>query len=374
MASSLHQWESDPLFSAAEVVQDSADRMESIFRALLHELSLVQSDHSDPKLLASIDFHRRDLATILETTKWQLEDFQRAVSLSVIVEKSQMKEDVISRHKQFIQAIREQIIHVEESLTETSMGNSMRNKERVYLNEEDRDGFALFLSGGGSSQPLECHEVGDSGLLRRFLNSTTTTSAKDTSHSVEHKSAEFETLNINGHEHMDHKLDSRENNLRKAGSYSATPLGIQAVTSLPEISRNRYGDDGSWDLESNEAKPKNIFHENKLRGFRSRTNLYGFFNNPWTAYWSRVSRNYTKKLKDGEEQRHSPSATSVPNHDQSWLGTWRARYQRAPYYVQLNRHSIQLISFIIFALIILGKKYFFYKIFLTFAVFLVLQI
>lgn len=26
MASGLHQWESDPLFSAAEVVQDSADR------------------------------------------------------------------------------------------------------------------------------------------------------------------------------------------------------------------------------------------------------------------------------------------------------------------------------------------------------------
>jgi len=27
MGSSLHQWESDPLFSAAEVVQDSADRL-----------------------------------------------------------------------------------------------------------------------------------------------------------------------------------------------------------------------------------------------------------------------------------------------------------------------------------------------------------
>lgn len=27
MATSFHQWESDPLFSAAEVVQDSADRL-----------------------------------------------------------------------------------------------------------------------------------------------------------------------------------------------------------------------------------------------------------------------------------------------------------------------------------------------------------
>lgn len=30
MASSFHEWESDPLFSAAEVVQDSADRLDSI--------------------------------------------------------------------------------------------------------------------------------------------------------------------------------------------------------------------------------------------------------------------------------------------------------------------------------------------------------
>ena len=47
-------------------------RMESIFRLLLHDLSLLQGDHSDPKLLSAIDFHRRDLATILETTKWQV--------------------------------------------------------------------------------------------------------------------------------------------------------------------------------------------------------------------------------------------------------------------------------------------------------------
>lgn len=31
MGSSLHQWESDPLFSAAEVVQDSADRLVFVF-------------------------------------------------------------------------------------------------------------------------------------------------------------------------------------------------------------------------------------------------------------------------------------------------------------------------------------------------------
>ena len=47
-------------------------RMESIFRFLLHELGLVQDDFPDPKLHASIDYHKRELATTLETAKWQV--------------------------------------------------------------------------------------------------------------------------------------------------------------------------------------------------------------------------------------------------------------------------------------------------------------
>lgn len=69
---SLHKWESDPLFSAAEVVQDSTDRMESVYRLLLHEQGLVHAEHPDSRLLTSVNYHRRDLATILETTKWQV--------------------------------------------------------------------------------------------------------------------------------------------------------------------------------------------------------------------------------------------------------------------------------------------------------------
>ncbi|PQQ18403.1 hypothetical protein Pyn_23497 [Prunus yedoensis var. nudiflora] len=127
MASSLHQWESDPLFAAAEVVQDSADRMESVFRLLLHELSLIQGDCPDLKLLVSIYYHKRDLATTLETAKWQLEDFERAVSFSAVAGKPQLREDVISRHNQFIRAIREQILYVEKNLEGTSIGDPMRN-------------------------------------------------------------------------------------------------------------------------------------------------------------------------------------------------------------------------------------------------------
>lgn len=62
-------------------------------------------------------------------------------------DKSQSKEDVISRHWQFIRAIREQINHVKTSVDGSSMGDSMKKSEWINLNEQDRDGLALFLIG-----------------------------------------------------------------------------------------------------------------------------------------------------------------------------------------------------------------------------------
>ena len=54
---------------------------------------------------------------------------------------------MISRHKQFIRAIREQIVQVEKSLVDSSLRKSVRNTEWINLDEQDRDGLALFLSG-----------------------------------------------------------------------------------------------------------------------------------------------------------------------------------------------------------------------------------
>ncbi|XP_062002619.1 uncharacterized protein LOC133720374 isoform X1 [Rosa rugosa] len=381
MASGLHQWESDPLFSAAEVVQDSADRMESTFRFLLHELSLVQNDFPDPKLHASIDYHKRDLATTLETAKWQLEDFERAVSFSAMTGKSQIRGDVILRHKQFIRAIREQIAYVEKSLEGTSIGDPMRQTEWINLNEQDRDGLALFLSGANATEHSDSYDGEDSSMLRRFLDPTTSSSAKDsTSGIVEQKSREIENLNRNGVVHVDHSIDSRkENNLRKVSSYPNTRSGFE----FTETSCNRYGEGGSWDLEANEAKPESFLSKNKLRVVWSRINAYGFLTNIWTLYGSRVTRNYTKRFKDGEEQSHSPSSADVSHapqghqgtwlangyrnfevlsvqvrtkimHLQTWLGVIRARYQRSPYRIQVQRRAVQLVLIIVFGLIVLG--------------------
>lgn len=376
MGSSLNQWESDPLFSAAEVVQDSADRMESIFRHLLHEQSLVQVEHPDPKLLLSLDYHRRDLATTLETAKWQLEDFERAVSLSSMMDKSQMREDVNSRHKHFVRAIREQIIHVEKSLEDTSLQVPTRNTEWVNLNEQDRDGLALFLSGGNPNENFNRYDSEDSSMLRRFLDPTTASSSKDSaSGPVEHSSREIENLNINGVSHIDHNLDSR-----KVGSHYSSRFGFEAPDCIQETSSIRHGDDGSWDLEANEPKPNSFFYENKLRGLQSRLNVFGFLNRLWTASRSRVTKNYTKRLKDGEEQGHSPSYVdaslgAMGQHFASgysssqgiyssvltkvmilcnWLGACWAKYQRSQFYVRVNLRFIPLILIILLTVIIIG--------------------
>lgn len=314
---SLHRWESDPLFSAAEVVQDSADRMESIYRLLLHEQSLIHGDHPDSRLLTSINYHRRDLATILETTKWQLEDFEKAVSLSAVMNKFQTTEDVIVRHTQFIGAIREQINQVEKSLEDSFVGKSIRNSEWVNLNKQDRDGLALFLSGGNPPEHVTHHDVEGSNILRRFLDPTTASSSQDDG-IIEHESQENESMKMNGCGHVNQYYGSeKQSNLRKVGSHYSPGLGLDTLDSLQETSCSRHNEDQNWDLEANETKPKSFFHNNSLRGNYSGLNIFSYLNNLCSAHESRIARNYTKRLKDGEEERNSPSYIDVSHAGQS---------------------------------------------------------
>lgn len=320
----------------------------------------------------------------------QLEDFERAVSFSATAGKPQPQEDVISRHNQFIRAIREQILYVDKNLEGTSIGDPMRNTECVNLNEQDRDGLALFLSGGNDTDHSGCYDVEDNSILERFLDPITSSAKDSTSGIVENKSRGIENLNMNGVVPLDRAIDSRkENNLTKVGSYNrfgeGTRLSSELTDYFPETSGDRYGGDGSRDLEANEAKPESFFCENKLRRFCSITNVLGFLNNIRTVYGNRVTRNYTKRFKDGEEQSHSPSCAADVSHAaqgqrqgtrlafgyrnfrelcvgvrskvmylQSWLGVFRARYQRSPYDIQVQWHSVQLVLIVVLTLIILG--------------------
>lgn len=381
MGSILQQWESDPLFSAAEVIQDSADRMESIYRLLLHEQSLGQGDHSDPRLLSSIEFYRRDLATILETAKWQLEDFERAVKVSAMMDNSRTRENVVFRHNQFIKAIKEQIYQVEKSLGDQHMGNSIKNSDWVNLNQQDRDGFALFLSGGNPTEAVNHINSDDDNVLYRFLDPTSTSGLKDGG-VVGHGTGEIEELDTNSAPNVENYYDSkRENNMRKVGSHYLTQTGFDAVDSSQEASSTRnHLEDSSWDLEACEGNAKRFFHDNKSKGYYSRMDFFRFPKNLLTAFGSKAAGSYTKRLKDGDEQEHAQLFNGVSYAPQGQHGeknltstnrslggfysgffsklmhlcTRLQSSNASSYRVQLSQRSMQIILSAVFSLVILG--------------------
>ncbi|KAK6939696.1 Syntaxin 6, N-terminal [Dillenia turbinata] len=137
MALEFDRWEKDPFFSAAEEVQESADRMGSTYRTWIHALK-------DPSNSWDSEGLRRDLRTALGTTKWQLEEFVRAVGSSY---KYKLGDDARDRHRQFILAIESEISTVETSLQEAALSEGKASVPWVGLDEGERDELALFLSG-----------------------------------------------------------------------------------------------------------------------------------------------------------------------------------------------------------------------------------
>ncbi|CAA2984173.1 uncharacterized protein LOC111388432 isoform X1 [Olea europaea subsp. europaea] len=373
MRSKMMQWESDPLFSAAEIVQESADRMESTFRLLLHERSLVQRDHTDTRVLSSIEHNQRDLTTALETAKWQLEDFEREVNLSALRDDSQRRQNAITRHKQFIEAIREQIIYVEQSLENTSVRKSLTN---MNLNEQDRNGLALFLSGGKPVEHISTHDSKDN--TSRFFDPAASSSSND--NISERKAGETANLNMNMFAHLNHDLNLKGDKLRKVGSLHSTEMGFEPSSSIQNAANGSYNVNGSWDLEANEAKDKNHFPRSKLRGCCWIMSILGSLGNLFSIYGSRASRSFAKRLKDGEEQMHSPRSPEMQRHLRRLLSTcgcsgfhlpcpelsarvmhfcsrirtYIERCQIPLRRIQVSRHSILLISAMLLIIIVLG--------------------
>lgn len=374
MSSSLRQWESDPLFSAAEVVQDSADRMDSIFRLLLHEQSLVRENHSDAKLHKSIEYYRRDLATAVETAKWQLEDFEREVNLSATVDSSHARDNVISRHRQFVSAIRDQILDVENTLRDTSPGDLVKGTERVTLDEQDRNGLALFLSGEGASKHIPIQNFDDSNSMIRFLNPTASSNLD--SEIVEHNSGEH--LRMNGVTSMDKSFGFVENESREVRSHPSMSGNFGASCSLLEAVYDPNNKISCWDLEANETASRSFSNGSRSRGYNGGIKIFSSLRSLWYTYGSWASRSFTKRWKDGEEQRNSRHHALQGNcgqlslsciyirlqalysefgrlvHSSRWISQPWARCGRSPYYAQAKGYSKLLIPAIILTLIVLG--------------------
>ncbi|KAG5573422.1 hypothetical protein H5410_063188 [Solanum commersonii] len=138
MGSYFDRWEKDPFFSAAEEVQESADRMESTYRTWIHALMDTSGRWNSNELC-------RDLRTTLGTAKWQLEEFDRAVSLSY---NNTSTDDAKERHGEFVIAMDNQIKKVEKSLNESAFS---QGNQWVRLDERELDELAMFLSGPSTS-------------------------------------------------------------------------------------------------------------------------------------------------------------------------------------------------------------------------------
>lgn len=143
MTREFSKWEVDPFFPAAEEVQDSADRLESAYRTWIHVKSLTVEADED----SAIQFRRRELCTALGTAKWQLEEFDRAVSGLVAGDQRLVGEDAPGRHKQFIDAIWGQINSIEEALMASEDIRDLEALPAVKLDQEEKDDLAQFLSG-----------------------------------------------------------------------------------------------------------------------------------------------------------------------------------------------------------------------------------
>lgn len=151
MASGLALWEMDPLFAAAEDVQQSADRMESVYRNWLHIRALTEENAVE---LRSAELSHRELLTALDTAKWQLEEFKKAAMEALQVHSG---EGASKRHFSFIEAIWGQISTVENAVHESVDLKSSNSLDLVNFSDDERNQLAMFLSGCSS---MDLHTQG----------------------------------------------------------------------------------------------------------------------------------------------------------------------------------------------------------------------
>ncbi|CAH8349632.1 unnamed protein product [Eruca vesicaria subsp. sativa] len=152
MTTSLDRWEKDPFFAAAEEVQESADRMESAYRTWIKRGSSNVWDS---------DQLHRDLHAALGTTKWQLDEFQRAVQSSY---NNRLSNETRDRHREFTSVMETQVAKIEKSLKEADGGKG--TPRWVRLDEDDRNELALFLSGSSASEKKQLQETKQHGHRR----------------------------------------------------------------------------------------------------------------------------------------------------------------------------------------------------------------
>ncbi|XP_057794369.1 uncharacterized protein LOC131010749 isoform X2 [Salvia miltiorrhiza] len=337
MTSTFDRWEKDPFFSAAEDVQESSDRMESTYRTWIHAIK-------EPSGSWNLDELRRDLQTTLGTTKWQLEEFGRAVRSSY--PNSGSADDAKDRHRDFIVAIENQVKKVETSLKESTVRQGKPPLPWVRLDEGERNELALFLSGQSLSSPNKLfgkHQQGQENSLEGDQQVNNECS-RSSSHLVELAQVEGKGDKFSGH--------------RRTASASA--------------------DIGSWKI----AVADDVLHDSSSakpdRPPRKIPSFSGFLNSMESSMSQlKWSKNGYKKLKptDGPQDAgatlpraqiltrgintcYEKSKSCLEGCDDyekqwyGWYGSIQRQLQRSQYHVQYSR-PVQFVFSVILILCLL---------------------
>ncbi|KAL5202446.1 hypothetical protein ABZP36_013398 [Zizania latifolia] len=328
MVEGFGRWEADPLFPAAECVQDSADRMEGVYRLLLHERKLIHDDTLNTKLHIPIQYER-DVSTALGTTKWQLEQFEREVNATALSNKPNSRENAILQFRQFIRAISEQISQVEDSL-ESLRTDSSRYPKHSYSIEHDGDGLASFLSGSNSKD-------------NHLFYST------DTDEIVELKLDSIPT--VNGY-HFAQEHTSCE--LRYSGN------GVEGAANLQcscggSGCQGDHNDSSMHSLDSDDSVGRKHHFKSKLS-----RQYHSFMRNLW--FKNRGHENFTKRRKDGEVVDNMRNGSTLPSFNLPsseramyfWPELIKRRLSRSKCSKYYNHTQVRSATVLLIALTVLG--------------------
>ncbi|KAL6867633.1 hypothetical protein ACP4OV_015657 [Aristida adscensionis] len=203
MATSFDRWEKDPFFQAAEEVQESADRMESVYKIWVQERSGDDPGAASVSGGLSAGELRRELHTALGTAKWQLDELERAIRSNDEVFSA--GKDTRTRHDDFVAAIGYRILEVENNLKATNLAEGKSPLSWVHLDENERDDLAAFLSAGPLQQRdrvVTIPSAGDievGGNATRVKKDMSADSSKDSSGSTDLSSGRVKEDLYRGH-------------------------------------------------------------------------------------------------------------------------------------------------------------------------------
>ncbi|KAJ4965845.1 hypothetical protein NE237_017694 [Protea cynaroides] len=340
MDSSFSRWEKDPFFPAAEEVQESADRMESVHRTWINE-------SKDTSNICDVDLLRRDLHTALGTAKWQLEEFERAVSSSYVGSPN-LAEDGRARHRQFIGAIENEISTVENSLKESVVAEGKSTVPWVRLDERERDELALFLSGPSVDRvtppaTVVARDEEEGNLQVQVVpGETVSVCSKNYSHSTELGSQETRDERLHGH--------------RRAASANADISTWKIVVSDENFSRR------SFDAMPDPPPPR-VFSFSGLLGAMEPIPKPNWSKNgfrKWKAGDRRLPTDdmplRSQQLSRGINACYEGSKSCLDGCDDSydkqlygWFGSVQRQFQRSQYQIQYSR-PIQVIFWVVVVL------------------------